>query len=138
MADPKTRPTDASVDEFIAGVADETRRNDAVAITALMTKVTKQKPVMWGGAIIGFGSTAIAYANGSEMDWPLVAFSPRKANTVLYLSLDGYEKFDDIMARLGKHTSSKSCLYIKKLADVDMKVLTELVKESVKRVKAKS
>lgn len=101
MAEPKTRPTDASVDEFIAGVADETRRNDAVVITALMAKITKQKPVMWGDAIIGFGSTAIVYANGSEMDWPVVAFSPRKANTVLYLSLDGYEKFDDIMARLG-------------------------------------
>ena len=137
MAEPKTRPTDASVDEFIADIPDETRRNDAITITALMAKITKQKPVMWGDAIIGFGATAISYANGSEMAWPLVAFSPRKANTVLYLSLDGYEKYDDIMARLGKHKSSKSCLYIKKLADVDIKVLTELVKESVKARKAK-
>ena len=138
MAEPKTRPTDASVDEFIADIPDETRRNDAITITALMAKITKQKPVMWGDAIIGFGATAISYANGSEMAWPLVAFSPRKANTVLYLSLDGYEKYDDIMARLGKHKSSKSCLYIKKLADVDIKVLTELVKASVIRSKAKS
>ena len=135
MAELKTQRTDASVEKFLAGVADESRRNDAIAICDLISQVSKEPPKMWGKAIIGFGSRKLVYDNGRELDWMVVGFSPRKANTVLYLSLGGGDK-SALMAKLGKHKTGKGCLYINKLSDVDLGVLRELIKESVKHGKS--
>ena len=129
MAEPKTRPTKASVTEFIDRIADENRREDSRTIIAMMRKITGEKPVMWGESIVGFGSQTLTYANGSELDWPITAFSPRKQSLVLYV-LTGKEK-PELMKRLGKHTTGKVCLYIKRLSDIDINVLEELVTDSV-------
>ena len=129
MAEPKTRPTDADVQAFIDSVADETRRNDARTICDLFEKVTGEKPVMWGTAIIGFGSSNLKYASGRELDWPVVGFSPRKANQSLYLDthIAGYE---ELLKKLGKHKTSKACLYVNKLKDIDIAVLETLIERS--------
>ena len=136
MAELKTKRTDASVEKFLAGVADENRREDAIAICELISRVSKEPPKMWGKAIIGFGSRKLVYDSGRELDWMLVGFSPRKSNTVLYLSLGGYDKSAELLAKLGKHKTGKGCLYINKLSDVDLGVLRELIKESVKHGKS--
>lgn len=134
--EPKTRPTDASVEEFIANVSDPQKREDCETVCALMQKVTKAKPVMWGPSIVGFGSMPLYYANGKSLDWPLVGFSPRKEALTLYI-MAGFEDYEPLMAKLGKHKIGKSCLYVKKLADIDQKVLKQLVEQSVKHLKAK-
>lgn len=131
----KTVETAASVDEFLATVPDETRRADAKAVCKLMQKATGEKPKMWGPAIVGFGHQVLKYPSGRELDWMLIGFSPRKANTVLYL-MDGYDRHQDHLKKLGKHKTGKACLYIDKLADIDLKVLTQMVEASVKQVKA--
>lgn len=133
MAEPKTRPTKASVTEFIDRIDDENRRADCRTIITMMRKITGAKPVMWGENIIGFGSQNLKYANGSELDWPITAFSPRKQSLVLYV-ITGKEK-PEMMKRLGKHTTGKVCLYIKRLSDIDLKVLEELVTQSVAATK---
>lgn len=130
MAEPKTRPTAASVDAFIKAIPDEVRRADCQAVRELMEKATGSKAVMWGDAIVGFGSHLITYSNGKSLDWPLVGFSPRKGPLVLYI-MDGFASYDELLGELGKHKTGKSCLYINKLADVDAKVLNKLVKASV-------
>jgi hypothetical protein len=136
MAENKTQPTKDSVAAFIAGIADETRRADAKALAKLMQKASGLKPVLWGPSIIGFGSYHYTYDSGREGDAPLVAFSPRKAATVLYI-MTGFKGSEALLAKLGKHTSSKACLYIKKLADVDTKVLETLIVQSVAAMRAK-
>ncbi|MBL8518076.1 MAG: DUF1801 domain-containing protein [Betaproteobacteria bacterium] len=133
--EPKTRPTDASVQAFISSVADSQRREDCETVCALMEKVTRSKPVMWGPSIVGFGSMPLHYANGKSLDWPLVGFSPRKEALTLYI-MAGFEDYAPLMAKLGKHKIGKSCLYVKKLADIDQKVLKQLVEQSVKHLKA--
>lgn len=133
MAEMKTQMNAASVDDFIAGIGDATRRADAAAVCKLMQQVSKEAPAMWGDAIIGFGSRKLIYDSGRELDWMLIGFSPRKQNTVLYI-MNGFANYDALLAKLGKHKTGKSCLYIKKLADIDMKVLKELVKQSVEFV----
>jgi hypothetical protein len=135
MAELKTKLNDASVEKFLANV-DDNRRQDCDAIMALMYKVTKSPPKMWGASIIGFGQYTYKYASGREGDWPLVGFSPRKQNLTLYI-MAGFAEYDDLLAALGKHTTGKSCLYIKQLSDIDMKVLEKLVKASTKLMKAK-
>ncbi len=127
MAEPKTKPSGESVDAFIDRIDSEARREDCRTLVQLFGKVTDQLAIMWGPAIIGFGSTRMKYANGKEADWPVAAFSPRKSDLTLYLSgLD-----DEALARLGKHKRSKGmCLYIKRLADVDLGVLEELIVRS--------
>ena len=131
----KTTETGASVEKFLDGVSDAGRREDAYAVLELMQKVTRAPPKMWGSAIVGFGSRKLVYESGRELNWPYVAFSPRKRNLVLYIT-DGFNGYAELMARLGKHKTGKSCLYINKLADVDMKVLKELVTRSVRHLKA--
>ena len=131
MAGPKTRPTDADVGAFLESVPDERRRDDAKTVCRLMHEVTGEEPVLWGTSIVGFGSTALRYASGRELDWPVVAVSPRKAATTVYL-MDGFEERDDLLARLGPHSIGKSCLYLKRLSDVDLDVLRELIVESVR------
>ena len=136
MAENKTKPTEISVSAFVSTIADESRRADAKALVKLMQGATGEKPKMWGTAIIGFGSYHYIYDSGREGDMPLVGFSPRKAATVLYLGL-GAGGSEALLAKLGKHTTGKGCLYIKKLADVDRKVLDSLIAKSVKTMRAK-
>jgi hypothetical protein len=129
MADSKTKPTKVSVKSFIEELADEARRADAKALVRLMQSATGERPTMWGPSIIGFGSYHYTYESGREGDAPMAGFSPRKAATVIYgLGLGDYEA---LLAKLGKHTTGKGCLYIKRLADVDKKVLEALVLKSV-------
>jgi hypothetical protein len=130
MADSKTKPTKLSVTAFIDALTDETKRADAKALVKLMQSATGEKPKMWGTSIIGFGSCHYKYETGREGDMPLAGFSPRKAATVLY-SVAGSSDSKALLAKLGKHTTGKGCLYIKKLADVDQKVLEALVVKSV-------
>jgi hypothetical protein len=122
-----------SVDEFLAVVPNATRRADAEVLARLMADVTGQPPAMWGTSIIGFGRYHYRYATGREGDSPVVGFSPRKAQLVLYLT-DGFEEYGELLGRLGKHSTGKSCLYVKRLADVDLAVLEELVRRSVAEV----
>ena len=131
MADPKTRPFDADVDAFLESVPDARRRADAKTVCRLMQEETGEKPLLWGTSIVGFGSVPLRYASGRELDWPIVAFSPRKAATTVYL-MEGFEERADLLSRLGPHKIGKSCLYLKRLSDIDLDVLRELVAESVR------
>jgi hypothetical protein len=131
MAEAKTQKTKASVKDFIDAIPDEPKRKDAKVVDRIMRESAADKPAMWGPNIVGYGSSTVTYANGKTADWPVVAFSPRKAALVLYLAPEVYEARQDLLARLGKHTTGKSCLYVKKLADVDTDVLRELVAASV-------
>jgi len=130
MADNKTKPTKLSVGSFIEALTDETRRADAKALVKLMQSATGEKAKMWGPSIIGFGTYHYTYESGREGDMPLAGFSPRKAATVLY-GMTGFSDSEALLAKLGKHTTGGGCLYIKKLGDVDQKVLEELVLKSV-------
>ena len=136
-AELKTKLNDASVDDFINSVDDEQTRADCFEIAKIMKQVTKAEPKMWGTSIIGFGTYHYKGASGREGDWMLVGFSPRKQNLTLYI-MAGFDRYDELLKKLGKFTTGKSCLYIKKLADVDKKVLKELVTESVKVMKQSS
>jgi len=136
MADNKTKPTKLSVPAYIDTIADETQRADARTLVKLMQGATGEKAAMWGSAIVGFGSYHYKYDSGREGDMPLIGFSPRKAATVLYLML-GTGNYEAQLAKLGKHTTGKGCLYIKKLGDVDRKVLIDLIARCVVGMRAK-
>lgn len=136
MAEAKTKKTAASVDDFLAGISPEKKRRDALAICELMKKVTKDEPKMWGTSIVGFGSYHYQYASGHEGDWPLVGFSPRKQNLTLYL-MPGFESHDALLAKLGKHKTGKSCLYLNTLDDIHLPTLKELIQRSVAEMKKK-
>jgi hypothetical protein len=127
MTENKTKATKVSVAEFIDAITDQSRRADAKALVKLMQKAAGEKPKMWGPSIIGFGSYHYTYDTGREGDMPVVAFSPRKAATVLY----GLSDAEAMLPKLGKHTRGKGCVYIKKLADVDQKVLETMVAKAV-------
>lgn len=126
MSENKTRPTTASVDDFIAAIENPRRRADAQVSLAIYKEVTGLKPVMWGPSIIGFGSIHYVYDTGREGDMPAAAFSPRKANMTFYVG-DEFEGAEALYARLGKHKKSVACLYINKLDDVDLDVLREII-----------
>ena len=134
MAENKTKPTTLSVPAFLDACADE-RRADAKALAKLMQKVTGDKPTMWGPSIVGFGSYHYIYESGREGDMPIVGFSPRKAANVLYGAI-GFGGAEGLLAKLGKHTTGKGCLYIKKLADVDATVLETLLEKAVAATRA--
>ncbi len=129
----KTRPNDASVKDFLAKAGNERRRGEALALLELMKGVTGEEPVMWGDSIVGFGSYHYRYASGREGDWPLAGFSPRKHALTLYI-MSGFAKHGELLSRLGRHRTGKSCLYLKRLEDVDLNVLRELVERSVEEV----
>ena len=135
VAENKTKATTASVAAFIAAIPDDIRRADARALVKLMQAASGEKPKMWGPSIVGFGSQHYVYDSGREGDMPLVSFSPRKAATVIYSALSG-NGAPVLLARLGKHTTGKGCLYIKRLADVDVGVLQQLVVAAVARKRA--
>lgn len=130
MAELKTQPNDMSVEEFLNGVADERKRLDCFTLLEMMKAVTGQEPRMWGDSIVGFGTYHYQYASGREGDWFVTGFSPRKQNLTLYI-MAGFDRYDELLQQLGKHTTGKSCLYVKRLGDVDLAVLRELVQLSV-------
>jgi hypothetical protein len=130
MAENKTKPTQVSVAAFIEALDQPARRSDAKTLVTLMQQATGEKPKMWGPSIIGFGTHHYKYDSGREGDTVLVGFSPRKAATVLY-GVTGARGADALLAKLGKHTTGKGCLYIKRLCDVDLGVLAELLERSV-------
>ncbi|HOJ17515.1 MAG TPA: DUF1801 domain-containing protein [Ignavibacteriaceae bacterium] len=134
MAEIKTKKNDASVDKFLGEVEDATKRNDCLIIAGMMEKATGQKPKMWGSSIVGFGEMRYKYASGREGDWPVIAFSPRKQNISVYLTCD-INLFSKELDTLGKYKTGVGCLYIKKLEDVDLKVLKNMFIKAVKAVK---
>lgn len=128
-ADRKTLPTGDSVTAFLAGVENDRRRQDAQEVLALMGSVTGAEPTLWGSSIIGFGTQAYTTADGKEREWFAVGLSPRKASLTLY-GLTYYGSNEDLLERLGPHSTGKGCLYVKRLDDVDRDVLTELIRRS--------
>jgi len=136
MAENKTKATKSSVGAFIETLTDQTRRGDAKALVQLMQKAAGEKAKMWGPSIIGFGSYYYRYESGREGDMPLIGFSPRKAAAVLY-NMMGFNDSKELLAKLGKHTTGKGCLYIKNLADVDQQVLETMAVKSVKAMRAR-
>jgi len=131
MAELKTKPTEESVSGFLNKVSDKSRREDCFTVLELMKDVTGEEPKMWGSSIVGFGRYRYKYESGTKGEWMITGFSPRKNDLTLYIMM-GFEAVSDLMARLGKHKTGKSCLYIKKLADVDLGVLRKVLEKSVK------
>ena len=130
----KTSQNEGNVLDFLQSVENEKRRADSLVVLELMQKITEEEPRMWGSSIVGFSSYHYKYDSGREGDMFKVGFSPRKQSLTIYV-MPGFERYDDLMGKLGKYTTGKSCLYIKKLADVDTGVLRELVAESVEHMK---
>lgn len=136
MSENKTQQTDANVTKFLDSIPNETKRNDSYTLVELMEQASGESPKMWGSSIIGFGKYHYVYESGREGDAPIIGFSPRKQNLALYL-LDDWQDFDDLRSALGKHSLGKSCLYINKLADVNMPALKQLIKTSLKHNRSK-
>ncbi|MEZ5082556.1 MAG: DUF1801 domain-containing protein [Bacteroidales bacterium] len=136
MAELKTQPTEQSVQDFLEAIDDRQKKVDSIKISKLMEEISGSKPKMWGGSIVGFGDYRYKYASGREGDWFLVGFSPRKQNISLYLmcTVDTGSKY---YKSLGKFKHGKSCIYIKKLDDINRDVLIEMIKDSIKQVKEK-
>ena len=133
MAENKTKPTAKSVPEFLEEIEDPKRRADCLTIAALMEKLSSSKPKMWGDSIVGFGDYRYEYASGRKGDWFQVGFSPRKQNLTIYV-MAYLEFYSDLLEGLGKYKHGKGCLYIKKLEDIDMDVLENLISTSIKRL----
>ena len=127
----KTKITEASVEEFISSIKDETQREESKLIDKYMQEITGEKPKMWGPAIIGYGLEHLKYESGRELDWLRIGFSPRKQNLSLYILKGGEEKYKDLLSKLGSHTTGKGCLYIKRLKDINKEVLKEIIKRSL-------
>lgn len=130
MAELKTKPTTASVKAFIDAIPDDTRRRECRTVLQIMKAATGATPRLWGTSIVGFGEQHYKYASGREGDWFIAGFSPRKQDLTLYLS-SGFDRQQSILARLGRYRTGKSCLYLKRLSDVDLAVLKELVENAM-------
>jgi hypothetical protein len=130
MAKLKTQETSASVDAFIDKLIDPIQREDTRAISAMMERISGEKAKMWGSAIIGFGSRKLKYESGRELDWMKIGFSPRKGSISLYLT--SLETLADELAKFGKYKTGKGCIYVKRLDDIDQKVLEKMIKKSLK------
>jgi len=135
VAELKTQPHEGSVEAFLNGVEEDGKREDAFALLKLMEEVTGEAATMWGDSIVGFGSYHYRYASGREGDWFLTGFSPRKRNLTVYI-MAGFDEYEALLEKLGKFKTGKSCLYVKRLADVDLDVLRELVRQSAEHVAA--
>ncbi len=131
MSELKTKPTDRDVTEFLNEIPEEEKRRDCFALADLMQRVTGEKPEMWGEGMIGFGRYAYRYASGQTGEWSKTGFAPRKQNITIYI-MAYLENFPEIMQRLGKFKTGKSCIYIKRLSDIDISVLEELIRQSLK------
>jgi hypothetical protein len=136
MAKMKTTPTDKNVLNFLNTIENDGKRKEAITIMNLMKKVTGENPKMWGDSIVGFGSYHYKYKSGREGDWFLTGFSPRKQNFSIYI-MAGFSNYENLMEKLGTYKTGKSCLYVKRLNDIDLNVLTELIRESVKYMNEK-
>jgi len=135
MASNKTRKTGASVADFLKGVEDPQRRADCRRVAKMMREATGKRAAMWGDSIVGFGQYTYTYASGRSGDWPITGFSPRKQDLTLYI-MAGFSKYERLLNKLGKHRTGKSCLYIKRLSDVDETVLEELIRSSVEWIRS--
>ncbi|MFN2118805.1 MAG: DUF1801 domain-containing protein [Anaerolineales bacterium] len=136
MAELKTRPNKRSVEAFLRAVKDEKRRGDAFSLLGLMREVTGAAPEMWGDSIVGFGRYHYRYESGREGEWFLTGFSPRRQNLTIYI-MPGFERYRDLLKKLGKHRTGKSCLYLNSLSEVDLPTLKKLIRQSA-RVMARS
>ena len=134
MAELKTKVNDANVTTFLDSIADEAKRKDSYLLFKMMQKATKNEARMWGDSIVGFGDYHYVGKSGREGDWLLAGLSPRKQTLTLYM-LGGWEQHDELLAKLGKYSLGKGCLYIKRLADVDLSILNKLIVEAVKRAR---
>jgi len=130
----KTKKNALSVSKFLNAIADDQRRKDCKAVTKLMRDITGEEPKMWGAAMVGFGSYHYKYASGREGDYFVSGFSPRKQALTIYI-MSGFRSHASLLKKLGKHKTAKSCLYIKKLEDIDMRVLEQLITRSVKHMR---
>lgn len=130
MAEAKTQPTKVSLKAFLDAMPEQKRRADCETIAAMMQQATGEPPVIWGSSIVGFGTYLVHYANGSQAEWPLIGFSPRKQDITLYVMF-GEDSHAELLARLGKHRTSKVCLYIKRLAGLDLDALRQLIVDTV-------
>ena len=128
-AENKTKETEASVDTFLANIKDDEKKADCLVLKSMMSRITDSPAKMWGASIVGFGTYHYKYDSGREGDFMKVGFSPRAQNVTVYI-IAGFDRYEALMSKLGKHKTGKSCLYIKKLDDIDLDVLEELVKES--------
>ena len=137
MAELKTRKTRRSVPAFLKSVENEQRRQDSFALLEMFTQVTKMPPKLWGTSIVGFGEYHYESERSSQAgDWPLTGFSPRKRNMTVYI-MPGFSKYQDLLAKLGKHTTSVSCIYFTKLENIDTKILRQIIRRSVADMKKK-
>jgi hypothetical protein len=134
MAEPKTQPTTQSVASYLDAIEDDVRRKDCKALHAMMKRATGCAPKMWGEAIVGYDSYRMTYANGKTGDWPVVGFSARRGPISVYL-MAGYDGAEDLLAKLGKHKIGKACLYIHKLAEVQLPVLEQMIERSVAQMR---
>ena len=134
MAELKTKVTESSVHEFLESIADDEKRKDTYVLFNMMKKATKNEARMWGDSIVGFGDYHYVGKSGREGDWFLAGLSPRKQTLTLYM-LGGWEQHDGLLAKVGKYSVGKGCLYIKRLADVDLSILNKLIVEAVKRAR---
>lgn len=130
----KTQPTEVSVSDFLASIDDEQKRADSQVVAQLMEAATGEPPKMWGPSIVGYGTYHYVYASGREGDWMITGFSPRKTALTVYL-MAGVERQTELLAKLGKYKTGKSCLYIKRLSDVDLDVLREMIGVSVEQIR---
>ncbi|MEK6334573.1 MAG: DUF1801 domain-containing protein [Acidobacteriota bacterium] len=133
MPEPKTKPTNQGVQQFIQSLPDAQTRADCLVIAKLMKQATRAEPQMWGSSIVGFGVSHYKYASGREGDWPVIAFSPRKQNLTLYVAAGLQDA--DLLKKLGTHSVGKGCLYIKRLSDVDPPTLKKVIQAAAKRGK---
>jgi len=134
MSELKTRKNDANVIDFLNAIQHEQKREDCFKLLDMMRDVTGKEPSMWGSSIVGFGSYSYQYESGHAREWFLVGFSPRKQNITVYI-MSGFDEYEPLLAKLGNYKTGRSCLYIKKLDDVDLKVLQDLIKRSVNHMK---
>lgn len=135
MSELKTRPTDQKVSQFIDAVEPDQKRQDCWTIVDMMRGITGSEPVMWGPSIVGFGTYTYINTTKKPAEWPITGFSPRKANLTIYV-MPGFSQYDSLMEKLGKHSTGVSCLYVKKLADIDLGVLEEIIRRSVEYMRA--
>lgn len=136
MSEPKTQPNEGDVMAFLDKVEDNQKRQDSYDLLNLMKELTGHEPKMWGDSIVGFGTYHYRYASGREGDWMLTGFSPRKQSLSVYI-MCGFQQVENQMKQLGKHKTGASCLYIKKLSDVDLDVLSGIISESIRQLKEK-
>jgi hypothetical protein len=134
MSDLKTKANQQSINAYLNTIEPQKKREDSFAILALMQEVSGEEPQMWGDKIVGFGHYQYKYASGREGEWFLAGFAPRKQNLTLYI-MSGFDGYDELLSKLGKHSTGKSCLYIKKLEDIDPSILRQLIAQSVAHMK---